>query len=161
MTFHDLKWPWGHEERSLVAIFRLRVWILPLTRCLRLFWLGFVQNSRFSIFSHWLIMERPQSWPDLRSPISKFWDIHSINTVSYSNRWKFQGNRSVGVALTNIQTLWGEVTWLDRPGDLTFRDLGLKFSQHVRTRCMIRCAKNRGAQRCRFFFWQSGKNGGE
>ena len=31
----------------------------------------------------------------------------------------------------------GHLTW---PGDLTLRDLGLKFSRHVRKRCMIRCA---------------------
>ena len=57
-------------------------------------------------------MERSQKWPDLRSPISKFWDIHFIDTVACSNRWKFQGNRSVGVALTKIQTFY-EMTSLD------------------------------------------------
>ena len=58
VTFHDLKWPWRHEEGSLVVIFRLRVSSLPLTRCLRVFWMVFLQKSRLSFFSHWLIMER-------------------------------------------------------------------------------------------------------
>ena len=81
------------------------------------FWMIFVQKRRLSFFSHWLIliMERSQIWPDLRSLISKFWDIHFIDTVTCSNRWKFQGNRSVGVAWTNIQTFYEvrslDVTW--------------------------------------------------
>ena len=36
---------------------------------------------------------------------------------------------------------WGHLTW---PGDLNLRDMGLNFSQHVRKRCMIRCARNGG-----------------
>ena len=102
------------------------------------------------------LMGRSQNWPDLRSPISKFFDIHFIDTVACSNRWGFQGNRSVGVALTNIQTFfmrWGHLTW---PGDLTLRDLCLKFS-HVRKIYMIRCAKNGGTARCRFLtIWKNG-----
>ena len=34
VTFHDLKWSWRHDEGSLVSIFRIRVWSLPVTRCL-------------------------------------------------------------------------------------------------------------------------------
>ena len=60
-------------------------------------------------------MERSQNWPDLRSPISKFWDIHFIDSLACSNRWKFQGNRSIGVALRKIQTVYEvrslDVTW--------------------------------------------------
>ena len=59
-------------------------------------------------------MERSQNWPDLRSPISKFWDINFIDTLACSNHWKFQGNRSVGVALRNIQTFY-EVRSLHQP----------------------------------------------
>ena len=40
--------------------------------------MAFVQNRRLSIFSHWIIIERPQNWPDLRSPISKFRDTRLI-----------------------------------------------------------------------------------
>ena len=61
-----------------------------------------------------IIMERSQNWPDLRSPISKFRYICFIDTGTNINHWKFQGNRSVSVALTSVQTfLWGEVTWRD------------------------------------------------
>ena len=42
---------------------------------------------------------------------------------------------------------WCHLTW---PVDLTLRDLGLKFSQPMRKKCMIRCAKNSGAARRRF-----------
>ena len=104
--------------------------------------MGFVQNRRFSIFSHWH-MERSQNWPDLRSLISTFWDMHFIDTVTCVNRWKFQDNRSVSVALTSIQTFfmrWDHLTW---PGDLTLRDLSLKFAQHMRKRCTIGLPKRR------------------
>ena len=74
VTFHDLKWPWWHDEGSSVALFRLRVSSLPPTRCLRVFWMDFVQKRRFSFLSRWLIMERLQNWPELRSPISNFRD---------------------------------------------------------------------------------------
>ena len=47
-----------------------------------------------------------ENWPDPRSQISKFWDIHFIETVTCINRWQFQGNDSVGVALTSIQTFY-------------------------------------------------------
>ena len=39
---------------------------------------------------------------------------------------------------------------MTRPGDLTLRDLGLKFLLLMRKRCIIRRAKNGGAQ-CRRF----------
>ena len=112
MTVHDLKWPWRHDEGSPVTIFRLRMSILPVTRCLRVFWMVFVQKRRLSFFSPWLIMERSQNWPDLRSPISKFRDIRFIDTGTDINRWKFQGNRLFGVAMTNIRS-FSEVRSLD------------------------------------------------
>ena len=45
-------WPGRHDEVSLVAIFRFRVAVLPVTRCLRVFWMIFVPKRRLSIFSH-------------------------------------------------------------------------------------------------------------
>ena len=51
VTFHDLTRPRGHEEGSLVAIFRFRAPSLPETRCLSIL-NGFVQNMRLSIFPH-------------------------------------------------------------------------------------------------------------
>ena len=68
-------------------------------------------------------------------------EIYILYTCICINRWKFQGNYSVGVALTSIWTFYA-VWSLGVSGDLTLGDLGLKFSQHMRKRCMIRCAKN-------------------
>ena len=48
---------------------------------------------------------------------------------------------------------WGHLTW---PGDLILRDLGLKFSQHMRKRCMIKFPKNGGVVRRRFLaIWRN------
>ena len=85
-------------------------------------------------------MERSQNWPDLRSPISKskFWDKHFIDTLACSNRWKFQGNRLIGVALRNIQTFYEmrslDVTWwpdLRWPGSKIFREGGERMPGKV------------------------------
>ena len=115
VIFHCLKWPWRHSEGSLVAIFQLRVSRLPVTRCLRVLRMFFFQKKHLSFFFPWLIIKRSQNCPDLRSPISKFRDICFIDTGTDINRWKFQGNRSVGVALTGIQTFYEvrslDVTW--------------------------------------------------
>ena len=67
VTFHDLKCPRGHEEGSLVAMLRIGVSSLPVNRCLRAFQMVFAQKRRLSIFSHCLIIERPQNWPSLGS----------------------------------------------------------------------------------------------
>ena len=53
-----------------------------------------------------------QNWPDLRSPISKFWEKSFIDTVTFIKRWKLQGISSIGVALTIMQTIY-EVRSLD------------------------------------------------
>ena len=45
VTFHDLIWPWGHEEGSLVAMLLLRVSSLLVSWCLRVFRKIFVQNT--------------------------------------------------------------------------------------------------------------------
>ena len=51
---------------------------------------------------------------------------------------------------------WGHFIW---PGDLTLSDLGLKFSQHRRKRCMIKVCQKWGAYLRRFMtIWQ--KRGG-
>ena len=70
-------------------------------------------------------MERSQNWPDLTVPISKFRDIHFIDTVNHT-RGQFQGNRSIGVAMASIQS-FSEVRSLESltlPSDLTLDDLG-------------------------------------
>ena len=77
---------------------------LTVTRCLRVLRLVFFQKTRLSFFSHWLIMERLQSWPNLGSRISKFRDMHAIDNGMNINRRKFQGGQAFGVAMTSIQT---------------------------------------------------------
>ena len=101
-------------------------------------------------FSHWLIMERSQNWPD-----KNFVFVTKKKTL----RYKFYRHGHLYQSLKVLRQsfsrynfdkhsnfLWGVVTWRD----LTLGDLGLKFPQHMRTRCMIRCAKNGGAVRRRF-----------
>ena len=95
MTWNDLG-DTSHEEGGTGCNIPIQdVYILPVTRCLRVFRIVFFQN-----------------WPDLLSPISEFRDIHFTDAATDINRWKFQGDRSVGVALTNIQTS-SEVRSLD------------------------------------------------
>ena len=75
--------------------------------------------------------------------------------IALINRSKFQGDRSVNVAMTSILIFfWGEVTLRDLPGDLTLRGMGLKLSQYVRETCINRCGEDGFALRCRFFFTQ-------
>ena len=124
-TAGDRSWPEmtsGAHRGVTGAFFLFSVSCLPMNRCLRAFWTIFVQKRRISIFSHWLIMERSQNWPDLRSQISKIRDIHFIHTVTHINRWKFQSDRSVGVAIASLWTFSEvrslDVTWwpdLERP----------------------------------------------
>ena len=81
---------------------------------------GFLPNEGWGAF-HFspidlFIMERSQNWPDHGSPISKFRDKHFIHTGRNINRWKFQGDRAFGVAMTIIQTFSDvrsllDVTW--------------------------------------------------
>ena len=75
--------------------------------------IGFRPKETPFIFFHGLIItERSQNSPDHGSPISKFRDIHFVDTITDINRWKISiADRSFGVALTSIQTFWGEVTW--------------------------------------------------
>ena len=88
---------------------------LLLIQCLRVFLMAFVQKRRLSIFSNWLVMVRSQNRPDFRSQISKFRNIHFIHTIALSNLWKFQSDRSLGVAMADIETFYEvrslEVTW--------------------------------------------------
>ena len=43
---------------------------------------GFRPKYAFFIFSHCLIMKGSQNWPDLKSPISNFWNLHFMDTVT-------------------------------------------------------------------------------
>ena len=107
VTFHDLKWPWwrrgviGHN----ISTQGVNSTSNPMFESVLNVFCSKEAHFIFLLLTY-IIMERSQNWPDLRSPISKFWDIYFIDTVACSNRWKFQGNRSVGIALTNIQTFY-------------------------------------------------------
>ena len=112
---------------------------LPVTRCLSVS-NGFLPKEATFIFSHRLIMENSQNWPSLGSLVSKFRDIHFIDTVTDISRWKVQGDRSFGVmtsikvqgdrsfgVMTSIQTFSEvrsfDVTWwpdLEWPGSEIF-----------------------------------------
>ena len=150
MTSHDLKWPWGYGEGSLVAISRLRVSSLPVNRYLRVFRMVFFKKRHLSLFSHWLIIERSQNWPDLGSLISKLRDTHFIGAGIDINFSKFQGDRAFGVARTSIQT-FSEVRSrpdLERPRSETFTCAEKMYEQVCQKRW-------RGAP---LFFYISAKN---
>ena len=101
------------------------------------------QKRRLSFFSYWLIMERSQKWPDLWSRISKIRDIHFIDTGTCMYQM-LKVSRWLSIWCRydeHSNFFWGEVTWRD----LTLSDLGLKFSQHMRKRCINRYTKNGGS----------------
>ena len=105
---------------------------------------GFLPKEASFIF----LPLRSQNWPDLGSRISKFRDIHFIDTGTYINRWKCRGDRSFGIAMTNIQTFSEvnllDVTWwpdLEWPGSFS----------HVQKRCMNRHTKKRRRGPAPFF----------
>ena len=99
-----------------------------------MFRLLFVQKRCLSSLSYWLIVERVQNLPDLRSPISKFWDVHFIIQLLISIVESFRPIVcTVSIDMTNILTFflrWDHFTW---PGDLTLSDLGLKCSHVSKT----------------------------
>ena len=148
VTFQDLKWPWPHGERSLVVIFRLRASSLPVTRCLRVFRMAFFQKRHLSFSSIDSNGEVTKlTWPWVTDPwVTQFREIHFMDTGTDINRWKFQGDRAFGVAMTSIHLRFGS-------GEVTWRDLVAwpwvtwvwKFSQDVQKRCMNRYTKNVGA----------------
>ena len=154
VTFHDLQWPRRHEEGSLVAIFQFRVSRLPVTRYLRVFSMFLFFLSKRDVFQFSPIgkSERSQNWSDLRSQIAKFWDIQFIDTTTCINCWKFQGNRSVGVALTRIQTFYEvsrEDTWRNL---VAWHWVTWVWNYHnICEKCMNRCAWNGGDITPQFF----------
>ena len=96
------------------------------------------------------------SWvTDIKIPRHTFYFINIIMDI---NHWTFQGDRSVGVAITSIHFFlrWGHLTW---SGNLPLSDLGLNFS-HVRKRCISRCAKNGRAPRLTFLDISENPEGG-
>ena len=111
VTFHGLRWPRRHRERSLVAIFRFRVLSFSVTKRLRVFRFVPVKKRHRSIFSPWLL-EKSKNWPDLRSQIWKFRDKYFIDAVTSYQSPKVS-MRSLSRCGYNKHSnfFWGEVTW--------------------------------------------------
>ena len=115
--------------------------ILHATRsqCLRVFRMAFVQEKRLSIFSHWLIMEKEQNRPELRSPTSV--PKYTVYTYRYSYQSLKVSRRSFSRCsyrrAFKLFLRWDHLTW---HGDLTLSNMGMKLS-HVWKRCMNSCAK--------------------
>ena len=86
-------------------------------------------------FFHCLIVVWLENWPDLRSPKSKLQDINFVGTGALINSWKFYIDPLKLQPRRNRKYFWtlGHLTW---PGEMTWDDLGLKFSGKVREGCM-------------------------
>ena len=119
-TSDDLSWPcrdhWaklhpGHSEWAKITWF----WINqpdPMHT--------FIIRS-ICLFSHSLIMGRSGNWPDLRSPISKIWDIQTLDSHALMKPCKYETNLLKTVALVEPQTFsevgaldlawWPDLTW--------------------------------------------------
>ena len=113
VIFHDLEWPWWHDERSLVAIFRFGVSSLTVNRCLRVFGMVFGQKRRRSNLSHWFIMEVAKlTWlwvTDTKTPWCTFYrycnGYQSLKVSWWSAiRWCYDDHSNF---------FWCEVTWRD------------------------------------------------
>ena len=87
-------------------------------------------------------MVRSQNLPDLRSPKSRFRDIRFICTNALINSWKFYiaNLKNVVTRQCLIFLRYDHLTW---SGDLTWDDLGLKFSGRVRNWCIKGMQKKR------------------
>ena len=111
-------------------------------------------------FSHCLIMGRSQNWPDLRSPRSKIRDIRFVAIDVLMISWKLYIDRPRTVFTVASQIFSGGRVRLTWPGDLTWGDPGIKFSEMVRNWWLIRYAKNGGTKRRRFFAIREKPHGG-
>ena len=113
MTWDDLD-DINRGPPSLVTIFRFRVSSLPVARCSRVLKSGFCQKEASLNFlpltynGEVTKLARSQV-TDNKIPRYRY---TFIDTVTRINHWKFQGDRSVGVAMTSIQPL-SEVMSLD------------------------------------------------
>ena len=145
VTFYGLKWPWG------LATWRRVTGHNILTQV--------VKYTLNPIFERVLNDFRPKEAPFMfllltyNGEVAKLtwpWVAH-IKIPRYTFHRYWYGYPSLKVSRQSFsrcsfdkQTLyrWGHLTW---PGDLTLRDLDLKFSQHMQKRCMNRYTKNGGA----------------
>ena len=84
MNWNDLA-PWGHEEGSMVSIFRFRISNQPVILFLRVLRIVFVQNRRLSIFS----VVTKFTWPevtDVKIPRYAFRYCYSYQSLTVSRR---------------------------------------------------------------------------
>ena len=87
---------------------------------------GFLPKEASFIFSHWLIVERSQNWPDLGSSISEFRETHFYILLRYQSlkvlRWS--GIRCSYDERSNFSEMMSlDVTWwpdLEYPGSEIF-----------------------------------------
>ena len=96
------------------------------------------KRSAFQFSPNWLIMERSQAWPDLGSPILKSRDKKFIDSLTDINLVKFQGDRSLGVAMAIVRTFseartlditwWPELEW---PGSEIFTTCAEKMYEQL------------------------------
>ena len=108
VIFHDLKWPWRHDEGSPVTIFRLRVSSLPVNRCQCFEWLS-SNKRRLSFFFHWLRYNGEVT----KFIFHRYWYGYQSLKVS---RQTF--SRSSFDEHSNF--LWGEVTYVTWWPDLAW-----------------------------------------
>ena len=92
-----------------------QVYLLPNVWVFRMV---FIQKRGLFIFSKILIMEGSQNWPDLRSQISKYWDVN----FTYANCYYLLISESLKVSSKSFSQrsydmysnfFWGEVTQHD------------------------------------------------
>ena len=94
-------------------------------------------------------MERSQNWPDLRSPLTKLWDI-PFNIYYYLYQSLRDSRQSFSRCSYDKHSnfLWSEVTWSDL---VTWTWVTWVWNFHnICRKIMNRCAKNGGATRRRF-----------
>ena len=116
LTFHDLRWYRGHKEGLLVAIFRFRMSILPITRYLRVFRMVSARKRRLPFLSSWLTNNEEVAkltWPsvtDIKIPRYTY-ILCILLLVSIAENCEVSSCRCS--YYEHLSLLWGEVTWRD------------------------------------------------
>ena len=115
MAWNDLG---GHQKGSLVAIFRFRMLITYLWLDVWVLRMAFVQKRRISIFpvltyTGEVAKLACPSVTEIKIPWCRY--IHFIDSVIHINRWKAQGDLSIGRYSyhENSNFFWSEVIWRD------------------------------------------------
>ena len=147
-TAGDLSWPEMNLAtwRWVVAIFRLRVSSLPVTRCLRVFRMSFFQKGRLSFLSHWLISNgkvAKWTWPwvtDIKIPGYTFYtSSYGYQSLEVSKWSAIRCSHDEHSTFSEVRSL--DVTWwpdLEGPGCEIFTTGAEKMYKQV-------CQKRRRA----------------